>query len=200
MTVPTATEPRRNQREHILDVALDLMARRGVHGVSMRQLAQACGVQVAAIYHYFESKDALLAAVIEERRYSARLADQLPADLSGTVEERLRAVFDVFWSGALEEQAILRLLLGEGIRGEAAALPMGAELLQTFRSGVAGWLPHVLPELDDPESVAEVLVGQVLVGFFRHVFSPGTDPATIGDECAAVLVAAVLPPAAARRS
>jgi AcrR family transcriptional regulator len=171
------------------------MARRGVHGVSMRQLAQACGVQVAAIYHYFESKDALLAAVIEERRYSARLADQLPADLSGTVEERLRAVFGVFWDGALEEQAILRLLLGEGIRGEEAALPMGAELLQTFRSGVAGWLPHVLPELEDPDSVAEVLVGQVLVGFFRHVFSPSLDPARIGEECADVLLRLVLPAA-----
>lgn len=184
---------RGNQREHILDVALDLMARHGVHGVSMRQLAQACGVQVAAIYHYFESKDALLTAVIEERRYSARLADQLPADLSGTVEERLRAVFDVFWRGALDEQAILRLLLGEGIRGEAAALPMGAELLQTFREGVAGWVPHVLPELDDPGLVAEVLVGQVLIGFFRYVFSPGSDPDEIGRECADVLAASVLP-------
>jgi len=63
MSDPTAT--RTNQREHILDVALQLMSRAGSTGVSMRQLARACGLQVAAIYHYFPSKDALLTAVIE---------------------------------------------------------------------------------------------------------------------------------------
>jgi AcrR family transcriptional regulator len=193
VSVPTATaSPRPNQRERILDVALDLMASRGADGVSMRQLAQACGVQVAAIYHYFESKDALLAAVIEERRYPARLADRFPGEASGPIEERLRSVFDVFWEGALEEHAILKLLLGEGIRGDVAALPMGAELLETFRTGVAAWLAQVTPELTDVHGVADVLVGQVLTGFFRHVFSPGVDPAEIATECADSLVRVVL--------
>lgn len=40
----------------------------------MRLLARECGLNPAAIYHYFESKDALLAAVIDERR-GARLAE-----------------------------------------------------------------------------------------------------------------------------
>jgi AcrR family transcriptional regulator len=193
VTVSTATTgSRQNQRERILDVALDRMGSRGVDGVSMRQLAQACGVQVAAIYHYFESKDALLAAVIEERRYPARLADRFPGDVTGPLDERLRAVFGIFWEGALDESAILRLLLGEGIRGDAAALPMGAELLATFRTGVAAWLSQVTPELADVDGVAEILVGQVLSGFFRHVFSPDDDPAAIAAECADVLVRVVL--------
>ena len=60
-----ATRP--NQRDHILDTALRLMSERGAKGMTMRQLASACDLQVAAIYHYFESKDALLAAVVAER-------------------------------------------------------------------------------------------------------------------------------------
>ena len=189
----TDTVARPNQREHILDVALELMSSRGADGMSMRQLAQACGVQVAAIYHYFDSKDALLAAVIDERRYSARLVDELPVEVSGTVEERLRQVFDVFWRGALDEHAILRLLLGEGIRGDVTAVPMGTALRDTFRTGVAAWLRQAIPELDDHDGVADVLVGQVLVGFFRWVFDPTADPATIASESADVLVRVVLP-------
>ena len=44
------TDTRPNQREHILDVALKLMSERGAAGMSMRQLASACGVQVAAMF------------------------------------------------------------------------------------------------------------------------------------------------------
>ena len=60
------TDTRPNQREHILDVALKLMSERGAAGMSMRQLASACGVQVAAIYHYFESKDAIYDAMFRQ--------------------------------------------------------------------------------------------------------------------------------------
>jgi len=63
-----AVPTRPNQREHILDVALELMSEHGAATTSMRQLAKACGLQVAALYHYFESKDALLAAVVAAAR------------------------------------------------------------------------------------------------------------------------------------
>ena len=125
--MPTATAPRANQREHILDVALQLMSEHGSSAMSMRRLAQGCGVQVAAIYHYFPSKDELLRSVVEERRYSARLVEAPIADRAdASVEDRLREVFDVFWQGAMEEEPVLRLLLGEGLRNQPAALPTGA--------------------------------------------------------------------------
>lgn len=55
----------RDTRKLILDAALDLFAERGYHGASMRALAAAVGVRESAIYHYFPSKVAILAAVAE---------------------------------------------------------------------------------------------------------------------------------------
>ena len=49
-----------NQRERILDAALLLMSDRGAGSTSMRQLAKACDLNVASIYHYFPSKADLL--------------------------------------------------------------------------------------------------------------------------------------------
>jgi AcrR family transcriptional regulator len=184
--------PRRNQRERILDTALDLMSRRGSSGVSMRQLAKACGVQVAAIYHYFPSKDALLTAVIEERRYSARLADLAPLDIDAPVEERLRRVFELFWEGALEEEPVLRLLLGEALRSEAVALPTGSALLDVFRSGVVMALEQVVPEVRDAKAVSELYMAQVFSAFVRHVFEPEVPTSVIGEDQAEVLVRVVL--------
>lgn len=191
--MPTATAPRANQREHILDVALQLMSERGSSAMSMRSLAQACGVQVAAIYHYFPSKDELLRSVVEERRYSSRLVEMpLDLELTDPVEDRLRAVFDVFWQGMLTEEPVLRLLLGEGLRNEPVALPTGEALLSVFHDGVTGYLERCVPELGDREVVAQVFVAQVFSGFIRHIFQPHTPVEEIAAAQAEVLVRIVL--------
>jgi AcrR family transcriptional regulator len=51
-------------RGRILKVALELFARKGFHGTSMRDLAEQAGVQPATIYGHFDSKDAMLEEII----------------------------------------------------------------------------------------------------------------------------------------
>jgi AcrR family transcriptional regulator len=187
----TATEPRPNQREHILDTALRLMSAHGSTGMSMRQLAAACGVQVAAIYHYFPSKDALLAAVVAERQYGSRLADPLPVDADASPEERLRELFLVVWQGAIEEEAIWRLLLGESLRGEPAVQPVGLALLDLLGPATTEWVKRFVPEATDAEAVGQVLVGQMFTGFIRMMFDPDLDRSTIANDAADALVRAV---------
>ncbi len=191
----TTTTPRANQREHILDVALQLMSEQGSAAMSMRRLAQACGVQVAAIYHYFPSKDELFRSVVEERRYSSRLVE-LPVELDpgAPIDQRLRAIYLVFWEGALEEEPVLRLLLGEGLRNQPAALPTGAALLEVFRSGVTDLIEAVAPELQPHDLVAQVVVSQVFSGFIRHIFEPDVPVGRIADDQVAVLLGALLGP------
>jgi AcrR family transcriptional regulator len=163
---------RPNQREHILDVALRLMSEHGSAKTSMRMLARECGLNVAAIYHYFDSKDALLAAVIEERRYEARLAEIPALAPSQSAAERLGTIYATVWRGALAEEAVWKLLLGEGLRGEAAALPVGRSLLEVFGPGLATWIEAAVPEVADPAAVARVMVGQLFAGFIEHIFDP----------------------------
>jgi AcrR family transcriptional regulator len=134
-----------------------------------------------------------LTAVIEERRYSSRLSSEpFEVDPSAPVAERLRAVFRVFWSGTLEEDRVLRLLLGEALRHEPAALPPGSALLEVFRSGVVMALAQHVPEVEDPGSISELYVAQIFSAFVRHVFEPDGDPAVIGERNADVVVRAVL--------
>lgn len=169
------TETRPNQRDHILDVALHLMSSHGSAGMTMRQLASACGVQVAAIYHYFDSKDALLTAVVDERRYGSRLADPLLIDRAASPEQRLSDLFDMVWEGAVEEEEIWSLLLGEGIRGERAVMPVGRDLLELVLDAAREWVTEIVPEAQPSEAVAELLVNQILSGFIRRVFDHDAD-------------------------
>jgi AcrR family transcriptional regulator len=167
------------------------MSERGATGMSMRQLANACDLQVAAIYHYFPSKDALLAAVVAERQYGSRLEDPLPVDPDAPPAERLTDVFVQVFEGALSEQSIWRLLIGEAMRGESTVLPVGQELLALLQPAAADWVVRAVPELANPDDLAQLVVGQLLTGFIRTVFEPDVDPRTIALQVAAPLAALV---------
>jgi AcrR family transcriptional regulator len=53
------------QRDEILARAAELFARRGYPGTSMNEVAQACGMSKAALYHYVRDKDQLLAEIAQ---------------------------------------------------------------------------------------------------------------------------------------
>lgn len=55
------------KREEILAVALDVIARHGYRGASVREIADAVGLSQAGLLHYFGSKDELFTAVLVKR-------------------------------------------------------------------------------------------------------------------------------------
>lgn len=52
-------------RPEILTVALRIVDDEGVDALSMRRLARELGVEAMSLYHHFESKDAIMAGVID---------------------------------------------------------------------------------------------------------------------------------------
>lgn len=53
------------QREAILDRAAELFAARGYPATSMNQVAEACGLSKATLYHYYRDKYSLLVSIAE---------------------------------------------------------------------------------------------------------------------------------------
>ena len=54
-----------DQREMILRHAAELFARHGYPATSMNQVAEACGLSKATLYHYYRDKDAMLVEIAE---------------------------------------------------------------------------------------------------------------------------------------
>jgi AcrR family transcriptional regulator len=74
------------QRELILARAAELFARGGYPGTSMNQVADACGLSKATLYHYYEDKYQLLVNIADghvsrlQRIVRETLAETLPAE------------------------------------------------------------------------------------------------------------------------
>jgi len=55
---------RPDTKTQILDVAQDLIQRRGVNGMSFKDISESIGIQRASIHHHFETKEKLLEALM----------------------------------------------------------------------------------------------------------------------------------------
>ncbi|MCW3493278.1 TetR/AcrR family transcriptional regulator [Microbacterium sp. SSM24] len=55
------------KREEILERALEVIAREGYRGASVKELAEAVGLSQAGLLHYFDSKEELFTAILRKR-------------------------------------------------------------------------------------------------------------------------------------
>ena len=90
--MPRSSEATRRQ---IIDVAYKLFRRQGYSRVSIDEIAQAAKLTKKTLYYHFESKDALLAAVLETQSELALTAFRTFGDkLKGSPEAITGALFD----------------------------------------------------------------------------------------------------------
>lgn len=144
----------------IKDAALRQLSAHGAEGLSLRAVAREVGVTVQALYHYYDSRDALITALVTDA-YDA-LADVVT---QATVQARRSRNDPVVAAGlayrrwAVEHRAAFLLALGvpvadyaapEGGTTSAAARRMGA----AFQEAVFGdWAPEELARLPAPRGV-----------------------------------------------
>jgi len=76
--------------EHIRDTAAGLFARDGFSRTSMAELAGACGVSKALLYHYFDSKEALLFDILRAYLRDLERVVDIDAATATTARDHLR--------------------------------------------------------------------------------------------------------------
>lgn len=64
--MPRTVKTVENRREQIMKSALRVFAKKGFTGASNKDIAREAGITPGLIYHYFESKEALLKAIFDD--------------------------------------------------------------------------------------------------------------------------------------
>ena len=113
---------REARRDHLLDLALDIVDEHGVDGLTMAALADAGDYATASLYTYFSSRSALIAALQERALVvlgrvaddaAARWDQELAADGTASAEvaalARLCAFSDLFLAAPVEHRREFRL-------------------------------------------------------------------------------------------
>jgi AcrR family transcriptional regulator len=114
------------KRDEILDVAAQCFARQSFPAASMNDIAAACGTSKARLYHYYESKEAILFDLLD--RYTQRLlsligesearAQRKNLSERDALSELVRAFLDEYEDSATRHVALVSdtKFLGDGQR------------------------------------------------------------------------------------
>ena len=104
-----------DRRSRYLDAALELFLEHGFTGMSMDQLVATTGGSKATLYRYFESKDALFEAIIDDVAGSSVASHDTDDWDDLDLEDGLRILGRAVAAGAMSERTtvLLRLALGE---------------------------------------------------------------------------------------
>jgi AcrR family transcriptional regulator len=111
----TQAERSEATREALVAAARPLFAERGYAGVGTEEIVRAAGVTRGALYHHFEGKRELFAAVYEqvERELAERIATGALGANASSPLEAMRAGAEMFLAAATEPEA-QRIVLLDG--------------------------------------------------------------------------------------
>lgn len=147
--------PPAERRRQILDAAVRVFARQGFHATRVSDIADEAGVAYGLVYHYFNSKDAVLNELFVER-WSLLLAAIEEADrIGGPHRERLAAVARFIVESYRHDPELMKVIIVEVTR---AANSFGRTHLPEIRRAY--------------ESIAKIVADGQKAGAFRVDVAP----------------------------
>jgi AcrR family transcriptional regulator len=190
-TTRSADPKAESRRQQIVDAASVCARRAGFHGASMAEIAQAAGLSVGQIYRYFESKEAIIAAIVA--RDMAEMRDKF-SELKASGRALAAAIIDDCSQAVEDSYDLERSALKLEVLAEAARNPPVAAILQAAdaqeRALKLALLKQIAPPgCDDRELAAR---GEVISMLFegmavRGVNNPAPDRAAIGEVLRSIL-------------
>lgn len=100
-----------SRRDRLVDAALTVFAQEGVDAASIKKIGRAAGVAPALIYHYFESKEALLAAVMERHGFLPQLRRMLAVPPAAPAAEVLPQITRQMYELLTERAELVRVVM-----------------------------------------------------------------------------------------
>jgi TetR/AcrR family transcriptional regulator len=124
MARPKTNDP--EARANILAAAEELFAAQGFAGTSVRDIAQQAGVTGAMVHYYFDNKEGLYRATIENVVGKVRELLAQAAESDAPVQERMRAFIQANTTHLLNHPKAARIVLRDLLAG-------GKEILKIFQ-------------------------------------------------------------------
>jgi len=129
------------RRAQILRAGAQCFGTRGFRGTTTRDIAAAVGITEAALYRHFSGKEAIYAAILDERIAAPDLVAQLESAAKGGDDA---AVFSGLARTVLEsveaDPSFLRLLLYSALEGHEMARPFQEARIRSVRSFLAAYI------------------------------------------------------------
>lgn len=167
------------RRQQIQDAAAACFRRSGFHGASMQEIARTANLSVGQIYRYFENKEAIIEAIVEQdladKREKFAEFYETSEDLAQHMVENCAGAIDKFWDR--ERAALMLEVLAEAARNPRVAAILHRrdeqehDLMALFRERIRR------PEWSEEETeMRSELIGMMFDGMASRSINSDIDP------------------------
>ncbi len=160
-------------RQRLLEAARVEFGERGIEAATTRGIAERAGCNEVTLFRHFESKQKLLAAVVQETSEHFSSICNCGADFSGEPLEDLERFARVYNESLERCEGMARALIGEGRRRPTLAKELIGDVLDPFHRSIACYLDRLKMEAKVRESLdtmafAEVFTSTLMGGLLRR--------------------------------
>jgi AcrR family transcriptional regulator len=162
-----------DRREQIIDAAMHVFAQKGFKRATNKDIANEAGITPGLIYHYFESKEAVLKAVIESRS-PLKIVKSIPEQTVALPPDAFLRLLIGRILSVVEEGAFVRLIrvfLPEVIHNPEIS-PLGVSVLQEGTKFLSQYLATKMASGElrtvDPALAAQALMGSMISFVLRR--------------------------------
>ncbi|BAL26066.1 TetR/AcrR family transcriptional regulator [Azoarcus sp. KH32C] len=190
MSETANAEPRRRRRkearpQELTSAALALFVEKGFAATKLDDVAARAGVSKGTLYLYFDSKEALFKAVIQEGVVPAIAAGEALLDEYNDPVALLRAILYGWWEriGSTELGGIPKLMMSEARNFPDVAVYYHEVVIQRglnlIRAAISRGIERGIFRQVDLETVGSVLIAPLLhLAVWRHSFASCCGPDT----------------------
>ncbi|HKP23829.1 MAG TPA: transcriptional regulator BetI [Dongiaceae bacterium] len=154
------------RRDELMEAAIMVIAKEGLHGTTLSQIAVEAGMSTALVNHYFDSKEDLLEATMRRLsgRYRSEIMKLMPAN--PTPAQRLRAIIE----GSFQPDNLTLASRKAWVQFLVNAMS-GGRIFHLFRltgERVVSNIRHAVKQLVPPDQVDDAVDGiaAMIDGFF----------------------------------
>lgn len=165
-------KPREERKAEILIAATGILVNEGHAELSLRRVAKEVSIRLSTVQHYFESREVLLNALIDDRveLYRESFA-MVRAQAEGSVEEQARAVIEFLLYDSLDPETcgFFTQFWALGFQASDARQQL-FELYHHHRKELADIVASVRPDLSPSECLKRAaMISSMIEGSMVHI-------------------------------
>ncbi|MBN2027330.1 MAG: TetR/AcrR family transcriptional regulator [Actinobacteria bacterium] len=124
-------------REKIIHAALEVFADKGLHGATVVEIAKVAGITGGALYRYFDSKEEIFRAVVDDHTSTIQALDMV-RELMPELEPKtaLKFIARGMFLFVYSDWDFIRMVIGESVKNPEAASPFLDKVLNPSRDFV----------------------------------------------------------------
>ncbi|MEO6404018.1 MAG: TetR family transcriptional regulator [Ferruginibacter sp.] len=133
-----------NKKDHILKTAEELFATKGYEAATVRDIADAAGVNLAMISYYFGSKEKLMESLFHERMEASRMkVESLLNDKTMHPFQKVEVILDDYIKKVIHKQSFYKILLCEQVMKKN---PVVIKLIRELKLSYAAMFTQLIKE------------------------------------------------------